>query len=176
MNSFTSTVERLFIDDVEQAAGVYTGASGDWIGGTGELTVTTGSHTYNNWLTNYRAASVNTDFSQDPDNDGVSNGLEYYFGTDPMAHSQSLQITAKASNVVTFSHPVNSALGEDVSAVYRWSKDLITHNFDGDDDGNGTTVNFVQGTPNNGVVEVTANITGQLPEKLFFSIKVSLNP
>lgn len=134
------------------------------------------SSTYTSWVNGYLATSGNSGFSHDTDNDGVSNGLEYYFGTDPTAYSQSFEIIGKVSDVVTFSHPLNSALGADVSAVYRWSEDLSAYNLDGGDNGNGTTVNFVQGTPSNGMIVVTATIAGPVPGRLFVSIEASLTP
>ena len=42
MSTFNATVSELWIDDVQRAAGDYTGTSGDWIGGTGTLTVING--------------------------------------------------------------------------------------------------------------------------------------
>ena len=42
MKTFNDTIGRLIIDGVEMPAGTYTGGSGDWIQGTGVLTVTSG--------------------------------------------------------------------------------------------------------------------------------------
>lgn len=39
MNTFNATVSELWIDGIQRPAGTYTGTSGDWIGGTGTLTV-----------------------------------------------------------------------------------------------------------------------------------------
>ncbi len=78
----TDTVARLFINGVQQAAGDYTSAhpSGT-ISGVGTLRVATGNIVqppgYADWA-DVNAPEQNADM--DYDNDGVSNGVEYFMG------------------------------------------------------------------------------------------------
>ena len=76
----TETVDALFFGTVQQPAGNYTSAdpSGNFTGG-GTLTVLSGSPAaaYASWGTLNGASSNMTD---DHDNDGVNNGVEYFIG------------------------------------------------------------------------------------------------
>ncbi|WP_035615742.1 autotransporter-associated beta strand repeat-containing protein [Haloferula sp. BvORR071] len=102
----TDTVSALFINDVQQPAGVYNSghASGRFTG-TGSLTVSTGpvGSPYQLWETSngITAAGANAD----PDNDGISNAIEFVIGSDPSgpgSESSALlpTITKTATNLV----------------------------------------------------------------------------
>jgi hypothetical protein len=83
MDGFNATVDKLFIDDVQQEAGDYTEASGDWIAGSGTLTVLTGPITeYGSWAALYAPADL-ADPEADLDGDGLNNDYERIFGLDP---------------------------------------------------------------------------------------------
>jgi fibronectin-binding autotransporter adhesin len=80
----TDTVDKLFINGVQQAAGVYkavdsleTGSPIAQITGTGTLTVTSGPSGYLTWA-NANASGQTADL--DHDNDGALNGVEYFMG------------------------------------------------------------------------------------------------
>ena len=83
MGTFNATVSELYIDDVQQEAGTYTGTDGDWIAGTGILTVLTGpGGDYDTWAALYPEADL-ADPDADLDGDGLSNDNERLFGLDP---------------------------------------------------------------------------------------------
>ena len=80
----TDTVDKLFINGVQQAAGVYgsSHASGRFAG-TGTLTVTTGptATSYQSWETDNGISGAGG--TADSDNDGIANGIEFVIGGDP---------------------------------------------------------------------------------------------
>ena len=49
--------------------------------------------------------------SGDPDGDGIANGVENIFGTDPNNFSQGLVAGEKNGNQFTFTHPLNASPG-----------------------------------------------------------------
>ena len=80
----TDTVDALFINGVQQAAGVYGSShpSGRFAG-TGTLTVTTGptATAYQSWETDNGIAGAGG--TADSDGDGIPNGIEFVIGGDP---------------------------------------------------------------------------------------------
>jgi len=140
-----------------------------------ELLDSTGGNNFADWITGYPGVGAQTGFGNDPDNDRLASGLENYFGTDPAVASTGLAAGTVTGNTFTFSHPLNDTPADDISATYRWSKDLATFLDDGDTDGDGTTVDFVQGTPAGGTVTVTATITGPATARLFVDVRVTQN-
>jgi hypothetical protein len=129
--------------------------------------------TFADWIADYPGVGGLSGFDDDPDLDGNGNGLENYFGTDPSGFSAGLVAGTKSGSTFTFSHPLNATPASDISAAYRWSKDLATFHADGATDGGGTTVTFAPGVPAGGTVTVTATITGTPADKLFVDLKVT---
>ncbi|MGB1131296.1 MAG: Ig-like domain-containing protein, partial [Haloferula sp.] len=110
----------------------------------------------------------------DPDGDGIGNGVENFFGTNPGAFSQGLVAGAanQGEGTFTFSHPLNDSPADDLTAVYRWSKDLASFTADGTPF-EGTTVTFTPGVPAGGMVTVTATVTGIGVDRLFVDVEVT---
>lgn len=143
--------------------------------------VATPADNFASWISGFPAVGSLTGFNDDADKDGIANGLENFFGTDPGAFSKGLVAGAVTGNTSVFSHPQNASPASDVSAPeYRWSTDLQTFYADGaSNNGGTTTVNFsvVTNTPSMGNTVVTATITGTaLPQKLFFKVGVTDKP
>jgi autotransporter-associated beta strand protein len=136
------------------------------------------SNTYASWISGFPGAAGAPGFSQDADSDGVLNGAENFFGTNPSTSSGGLVAGAVSGGVFTFTHPQNATPASDVSATYRWSKDLATFNTSGAADGAGTTVTFVAtpNTPTSGTTTVTATVTGTATAKLFVRVNVTQTP
>ncbi|MCB1130058.1 MAG: immunoglobulin domain-containing protein [Verrucomicrobiae bacterium] len=126
------------------------------------------------WIGGYDVGGM-TGFTQDPDFDGISSGVENFFGTAPDESTTGISdVTKTGANTFTFQHPQNAAVASDVSAAYRWSVDLVNWNADGAANG-GTTVSFAASTdtPTAGTTTVTATVTGTVPQELFVDIEVT---
>jgi hypothetical protein len=138
-----------------------------------QLQVPGGGNKFSDWIAGFPGAAGDPSFGGDPDGDGISNGIENYFGTDPGVFSGGIHGVEVNGNKVGFSHPLNATPADDVSAAYIWSEDLQTWHADGADNGSGTTVDFAQAAPSGGLVDVTATVTGPVPVKLFVAVKVT---
>jgi hypothetical protein len=131
--------------------------------------------TFDLWIAGYPAMPPGlAGFDQDADGDGIDNGAEHFFGTNPGVGSAGLVSGASSGNTFTFTHPQNASPATGVTAAYRWSKDLATFRVHGQTDGAGTTVNF-NAVTNAGVTTVTATVTGTSTAKLFVDVKVVRN-
>lgn len=128
---------------------------------------------FTGWISGY-SVGTQTALGDDPDADGIANGLEYLFGTNPGVASAGL--VAKSFNGTTFifTRPKNAALGTDVTARYRWTKDLVTNRYHGESD-TGTTVTFTTqpDTPTTGMTTVTATLTGTATARFFVAVEVA---
>lgn len=149
--------ENLFLDYTAGAAGSYT-----------------------NWVAGF--AGLIGGFTDDDDNDGVSNGLEYFFFNSDPTVASNLGAALSASGVTNagefaFTHDRPLDLS-DLTVTYEWSSTL-----DGDwtasgVEDNGTTVTITPGgtTPAaNGyeTVTVTATSAPEILEKIFMRVSVS---
>ena len=137
-----------------------------------------GPGTYSHWIRGFSGVTVQTSLNDDPDGDGVENGIENFFGTPPNAPSPGIAVGTlnPVQDTFTFTHP-QGALADDLAATYQWSKDLQTFYGDLATDAAGTTVGFtVQvNTPQPGTTTVTATVTGSSCDRLFLRAKVMEN-
>ena len=98
-----------------------------------------------NWIAGFGLAPADQDLFDDPDGDGIDNGVESFFGTNPGTFTRGLAAGIKNGNTFTFTHPQNATPASDLTATYRWSADLATFHLGGQTSG-GTTVNFTTQT------------------------------
>ncbi len=130
------------------------------------------SNDFSTWIAGFPVGD-DTALDDDPDHDGVKNGIENYFGTSPDIFSSGLVAEAAdpANGTFIFIHPLNDEPADDLEVAYKWSNDLSTFTDDGFSF-EGTTVSFAQGTPVGGSVTITATVTGKPLEKLFVNLEV----
>lgn len=127
-----------------------------------------GAITYAEWIAAFDLGSL-TGFADDPDGDGLSNGIEAWFGTAPDSFSPGLALAD--SNGLSFSHPQNPNAPTNLSASYQWSPDLV--NWYGHNQGpeGGPSVSFDAVTAGSTTV-VTPTPSEELPQ-VFFRLEVS---
>jgi hypothetical protein len=138
---------------------------------------TTNTNTFSSWISNpaFGLAPADQDLGDDPDGDGIPNGVENFFGTNPNVPSGGLVPGAFSGNTFTFTHPQNATPASNLTASYQWSKALASFLAGGATDGAGTTVTFTTQTnnPAPGFTRVTATVTGTATSKLFVRVKVT---
>lgn len=137
-----------------------------------------GGNDFSDWIAGYSVGGQ-TGLGDDPDGDGVDSGVENFFGTAPDAFTQGLVSGTVSGGTFTFTHPQTGTIADDLTAAYRWSKDLQAFNADGATDGDGTKVDFtVQlNTPEAGTTTVTATVDpgGTATAELFVDVEVTQN-
>jgi hypothetical protein len=118
-----------------------------------------GGNNYADWIANYPGVGGQTGINDDPDGDGVGNGVENFFGTDPGA----------------FSPGLIAGTANDLTAAYRWSTDLTTFHGNGETDTAGTRVDFSTraNTPEPGLTTVAASVAGTSPARLFLTVETT---
>ena len=113
------------------------------------------------WIADYPGVGAQTGLAEDPDGDGIANGLEAWFGTRPDQSSGWLTNLNAVGNATTFTHPRNANPPPDLSLFYEWSSNLVDwYACDGlDGPLNGQTVNASSHTVNT-TTTVTATASG----------------
>ena len=128
------------------------------------------------WIGGFNVGSLNG-FNDDADGDGIKNGLENVFGTNPSVANQGVTAVAKTGSTVTSRHPQSGLAASDVTAAYKWSTDLATFHASGAASGGTTvTINPALNTPSADTTSVTATISGSQPAKLFLTLEATKVP
>ncbi len=109
----------------------------------------------------------------DPDGDGIGNGLEAWFGTNPREFSKGIARLNKTGAVTTFTHPRNESLPADLSISYRWSTNLTDWYDSAAPNGpGGVPAVTITADTVGGTTTVTATATGVL-DQVFLRAEVS---
>lgn len=134
----TDTVDELTIAGVAKSPGTYgaTGSGATHIDdvhfdstGTGTLTVTTGpfSSAYDTWAASFGAGFNATNYgaTQDPDNDGIENELEFVLGGNPLTSSTSI-LPTKSLDATNFYFTFNRAdeSEAEITAKFQYASTL----------------------------------------------------
>ncbi len=142
----------------------------------GTLTVT--GATFADWLSGYPGIGAATGFNDDPDHDGLPNGIENFFGTAPDATNPGLiQVSATATTLV-FRHTRSNTPASDLTARYEWSSDAKNWHASAETaDGTAVTLSSAiiidNNAPASDLVEVTASVTGSAAARIFVRLKVT---
>lgn len=134
-------------------------------------------NTYATWIAGYPGVGSQTGVNDDPDKDGLANGVENYLGTDPTKPGLGLGQLARSGSNLSFQHSINPSPATNLNAVYQWSTDLVDWHDSGVASG-GTMVSFsaIPNTPSAGISTVTASLTGTAQAKLFARLRVTQSP
>ena len=124
------------------------------------------------WIAGFPVGGL-TGFNDDFDLDGLANGIENFFGTNPGVANTGLTEFSSDGTSFTFQHPQNATPASDVTGSYHWSPDLENWHNSGDMVG-GTVVTITPGLndPVAGTTTVTAAASGTIPTRLFVRVKV----
>jgi len=128
------------------------------------------------WIGNHPGVGSMTDLADDPDGDGIANGLEAWFGTHPGERSQGLANMATDTTITTFTHPQSAIPPTDLSIFYQWSTNLTDwYACDGSDGPAGGQKVSASSSITGGTATVTVTASEPMPG-LFLRLMVIQNP
>lgn len=174
------TVGSLILGGVTMLPGTYNSSHpiyGSYFTGTGSLVIAGG---YSSWATAKGLDATNNGATQDPDNDGLANLLEFYLDGNPLASDGAILLTqtTDASYLTLTFHrrddankDLTSQLAQFGSNLSSWT-DVVIGNATSGPDVNGVIVNITENetAPDTVVVRIpTTNASGQ---KLFGRLKI----
>ena len=179
LSNFWTTAVRVYSDGLTTWDNVIVGrewgALAAFPGAGGQL------NGYASWIAGFPEVGSMTAFNEDPDRDGISNGLENGFGTNPSLPSGGLRTVTTAGNQITFNH--DQAQNRAVAFSYQWSPNLTNWYGSGVGDPGGTLVTITPqitgpaAAPQVDQVLVTATPSGTPTGRMFLRAEATLvNP
>jgi lysophospholipase L1-like esterase len=135
------------------------------------------SNTFATWIGGFGLAQAEQDFNDDPDADGLPNGIEHVFGTDANATSIVISEVSSTASSLTFRHPLNPDLAGNVAYAYQFSTDLVGWLQGDQTNSAGTRVMVTSSSPDtSGMVTVVLAITEGPAARLFGRLEARLTP
>ena len=135
------------------------------------------ANTFEAWVEGFGLAASERDFTDDPDGDGLANGIEHVLGTSPAAFSSGVSAESATTSSLTFRHPLNAALATNVAYSPQWSTDLVEWRASGQMNAAGTRATVVSSAPDGGgIITVTISITEGAAATLFGRVAATLAP
>jgi uncharacterized sulfatase len=120
-------------------------------------------------------APANRGFALDLDGDGLSNGVEAWFGTDPRSFTAGLVNLGTNGITTTFTHPRNPQAPSDLTGYYEWSPDMLDwYAGDGTDGPIGGPTVTISPATTGATTTVTATASEPL-ERIFLRAGVTQN-
>ncbi len=121
--------------------------------------------TYAAWISGYAVGAL-SGLNDDPDQDGLPNGIENYLGTAPDSANPGLTPVSATATTLVFRHRRSQTPATDLTASYEWSADLVTWQ------PSSAAPVTITAAPVSGLIEVTATVTGPPEQQLFVRLKV----
>lgn len=169
LGTFTHTTVRDF-------GSIFISGANTFTGGISNLTfnqILPPPPTFETWIAAYSLAPADQTFTSDPDRDGITNGLEQLFATNPTTFTPGPIALTASANTLTFQHPLNATAAAAVTHTYEWSTDLVEWRTSNQLNATGTRATITPSAPDiNGNVTVTITITQGPNVKLFGRVTV----
>lgn len=128
---------------------------------------------FSEWISGFSGLGGQTELDDDPDADGLGNGLEAWFGTHPGEKNSGVVLGSTVGLVTTFTHPKNTTPPDDLTGYYEWSPDLTDWLATGTGSSGGATVTFSASTSGS-TTTVTATAS-EAVERIFLRVRVTQN-
>jgi hypothetical protein len=129
-------------------------------------------NTFSSWIDGFDLDPADKDFIDDPDSDGLANGIEAQLGTNPSQFNAGLANLSSNGTTTIFTHPQNDNPPVDAGGIhYGWSEDLVNWHPSGSGPTGGATVTFAPVTIGM-TTTVTATASAAL-EKFFLRIRAT---
>jgi hypothetical protein len=175
IGSFTYTSARDFGSILISGANPFTGAISNLA--LEQVLPAVAALTFESWIAGFSLDPADQDFLDDPDQDGMANGIEHVFGTSPNAPSTGINGVTSTASSLTYRHPLNPDLAEDVSYAYEWSSDLSDWRSAGEMNTGGTRVGIAPSPPDGvAMVSVVLSVTEGSSAKLFVRVVARIDP
>ena len=135
------------------------------------------ANTYTTWIGSFDFDPADQDFNDDPDADGLANGIEHVFGSNPNSRNSGITDVSATTTLLTFRHPLNPVLAENVTYACEWSTDLTEWRSSGEANTGGIRVTADSSTPDpNGIVTVALTVTEGPAQALFARLSARHTP